>query len=80
MVEDLKAGFTGSRNEQPEGLRGAARTAGEAVRRETNAIVVGAADHPHTATSVVLGIGLLAFAMGYLVGRTSTASDYRDWR
>lgn len=78
--EDLNAGFTGTPTEQPEGVRKMAKTASDVVKRETSAVAAGVAEHPSTATSVVLGIGMLAFAMGYLVGRSSAQSRYRYWR
>ncbi len=71
MAEELNAGFTGSPTDQPESVRKAARTATDAVKRETNALAVGAARHPHTATTLVLAIGTLAFGIGYLLGRSS---------
>ncbi|MBZ9790540.1 hypothetical protein K9B32_10455 [Rhizobium sp. 3T7] len=78
--EELNAGFTGSPADQPEGMRKAARTATDAVKRETNALAVGVANHPHTATTLVVAIGALAFGLGYLMGRSSTAKDYSYWR
>ncbi len=78
MAEDLKAGFTGSPSNPPEGVRKTAKAAATAVKRETTALAIGASDHPHTATSVVLGIGVIAFALGYLVGRSGDG-DYRRW-
>lgn len=80
MAEDLKAGFTGSPIEQPEGMRKAARSATGVVRRETSALAAGAADHPHTATTVVLAIGALAFGLGYLIGHSAGQTDSRYWR
>lgn len=80
MADDLKAGFTGSPPDEPEGMLRAARMAGEAVKRETNALVSGAGEHPHTATSLVLGIGIMAFALGYQVGRSSAERNYNYWR
>jgi alpha-D-ribose 1-methylphosphonate 5-triphosphate synthase subunit PhnH len=79
MTEDLKAGFTGSPPEQPEGIRKVAQTATDAMRRETSAVAIGAAEHPHAATTLVLAISALAFGLGYLVGRSSAESPTR-WR
>ncbi|RDJ05501.1 hypothetical protein [Rhizobium grahamii] len=79
MAEDLKAGFTGSPSAPPEGIRKAAKTAAEVVRRETTAIATGAADHPETTTSLLLGVGAIAFAIGYFVGRGSR-DEYSYWR
>jgi len=74
--ENLNAGFTGSPADQPEGMRKVAKTAGDAVRRETNALAIGAAEHPHTATTLVLAIGVMAFGLGYLMGRSSSDQSY----
>src|SRR5262245_45448183 len=62
MTDDLNAGFTGTPTEQPTGVRKAARTATDVVRRETSAVATGAREHPQTATTLVLGVGALAFA------------------
>ena len=78
--DELNAGFTGTPAEQPEGVRRMAKTATDAVRRETNALVVGATEHPHTASSLVLGIAALAFGIGYMLGRSSVDTRPRYWR
>ncbi|WP_037385715.1 membrane protein [Sinorhizobium americanum] len=78
--DELSAGFTGSPSEPPTGVRKVAKTATEAVSREANAVVVGAADHPYTATGLALTVGALAFAIGFVVGRSSVDSGRRYWR
>jgi hypothetical protein len=78
--DDLNAGFTGTPIEEPTGIRKVARTAADTVSRESTAVVAGAVDHPHTATTVVLTIGAVAFGLGYLMGRSAAASEYRYWR
>ncbi|KQV29684.1 hypothetical protein ASC97_23215 [Rhizobium sp. Root1203] len=78
--DDLNAGFTGTPTEQPTGLRKVAKTATDAVVRESGAVAAGAADHPHTATTIALTIGAVAFGLGYLMGRAAGANDYRYWR
>jgi hypothetical protein len=80
MEKDLEAGFTGTPTEPPTGVRKVAKTATDAVKRETTAVAVGAAEHPQTATSLVLAIGAFAFAVGYMMGRSSAERDYRYWR
>jgi hypothetical protein len=81
MGNDLDAGFTGTPIEKKEGVRGAIRSATKIARNEAKAVAAGVAGHPHTASSLVLGIGALAFGMGYLLGRSSSASSsYRYWR
>lgn len=80
MANDLEAGFTGTPTEQPEAVRKIARTATDAVKRETSALAAGAADHPQAATGVVFGIGALAFVIGYLMGRSSATPSARYWR
>ncbi len=75
MAKDLKAGFTGSPANQPEGLRKATKDATSVIKRETGAVAAGAADHPRTATGLVLGIGALAFAAGFILGRSSAERE-----
>ncbi|MBB3591448.1 hypothetical protein FHX08_001792 [Rhizobium sp. BK529] len=79
MAIKLNAGFTGRPENKPEGIRKAASNTASAVRREVQAVATGAADHPHTASSVVVGIGVLAFGIGYLLGRQSVDTR-RFWR
>ncbi|TCU13088.1 hypothetical protein EV132_11372 [Rhizobium sullae] len=80
MANELKTGFTGTPTEPPTGARKVARSATDAVSREATAAAVGAADHPYTATSIVLAIGTLAFTAGYLMGRSSAPQGYHYWR
>ncbi|KSV69851.1 hypothetical protein D9M69_187550 [compost metagenome] len=80
MAKDLKAGFTGKPIEPPTGPRKVAKTAADAVSREANAAAVGAADHPYTAAGLTLAVGLLAFAIGYVMGRSSVDSEQSYWR
>ncbi|WP_370126121.1 hypothetical protein [Sinorhizobium fredii] len=77
--DELSAGFTGTPTEPPTGVRKAAKTATDAVSREANAVVVGAADHPYTATGMALTVAL-AFAIGYVMGRSSVDSGRSYWR
>ncbi len=69
--DELSAGFTGTPTEPPTGVRKIAKAATGAVGREANAVVVGASDHPYTATGLALTVGAVAFAIGYIVGRSS---------
>ena len=78
--DDLNIGFTGTPTEPPEGVRKIAKTATDAVKRETSAVAAGVAEHPHTASTLVLGIAALAFSMGYLLGRSSAPTSHRYWR
>jgi len=80
MTDDLNAGFTGTPTEQPTGVRKAAKTATDVVKRETSAVATGAREHPQTATTLVLGVSALAFAIGYVLGRNSVSDNYRYWR
>jgi hypothetical protein len=77
--DELDAGFTGTPTEPPTGVRKAATNAVAAVKREAGAAASGAANHPHTASSLVLGIGALAFVIGYAMGRNSVSGGYRYW-
>ncbi|WP_025430275.1 hypothetical protein [Ensifer adhaerens] len=78
---DLTTGFTGTPTEPPTGVRKVAKAAGDVVKRETSAVAAAAADHPHTATGLVLTIGALAFAIGYIMGRSSIEDTRQGyWR
>ena len=79
MTDELSAGFTGKPTEPPTGVRKVAKNAKDAVVRESTAVVAGAAEHPHTATGVVLTIGALAFAIGYVMGRGAASNGSRWW-
>jgi len=62
-----------------EGVRKMAKNAVDTVRRDTSAVAAGAADHPHTATGLLLGIGALAFMAGFVFSRG--AADHTSyWR
>ncbi|MDC9812252.1 MULTISPECIES: hypothetical protein [Rhizobium] len=79
--QKLNAGFTGTPAEQPEGLTKAAKSAADGVTREVYAVASGVRAHPHTASALLLGTGILAFGLGYLVGRSSTETmTGRYWR
>ena len=78
--DDLKAGFTGTPKAPLTGVRKAAQTATDAVSREANAVATGAADHPYTATGLTLTVGLLSFAIGYVMGRSSIDTKRSYWR
>ena len=79
MSEDLKVGFTGAPSEPATGVRKVASDALDAVKRETSAVAAGAVDHPHTATSLFVGVGALAFVVGYVFGR-GYGNDSSSWR
>lgn len=79
MTDELSAGFTGTPAEQPTGARMVAKDAKDAIIRESTAVVAGAAEHPHRATGIVLTIGALAFAIGYVLGRDASSNDSRWW-
>jgi hypothetical protein len=76
--DELSAGFTGTPTEPPTGVRKIANTG--AVSREANAVVVGATDHPYTATGLALAVGAVAFAIGYIMGRSSGDNGRSQWR
>ena len=79
--ENLNAGFTGTPAEQPEGLNKAAKSAATVVKREAYAVASGARDHPQTASALLLGTGIVAFGLGYLLGRSSAeGATGRYWR
>ena len=78
--DELSAGFTGTPTEPPTGVRKVAKTATDAVNREANAVVVGAADHPYTATGLALTVGALALMIGYFMGRSSVRYGRSYWQ
>ena len=65
--------------EPATGVRKVAKNAVDTVRRETSAVAAGAADHPHTATGLLLGVGALAFMAGFVFGR-GAADHTSTWR
>ncbi|TWB19556.1 hypothetical protein FBZ99_101329 [Rhizobium sp. ERR 1071] len=79
MTDELSAGFTGTPADPPTGARKVAKDAKDAVVRESTAVAAGAAEHPHTATGIVLTIGAIAFAIGYVMGRDAATNDSRWW-
>jgi hypothetical protein len=79
MSKDLSVGFTGIPREPATGVRKVAKNAVDTVRRETSAVAAGAADHPHTATGLLLGVGALAFMAGFAFGR-GAADHTSTWR
>lgn len=79
MTDELSAGFTGTPAEPPTGARKMAKDAKDAVVRESTAIAVGVAEHPRAAAGIVLTIGALAFAIGYVLGRDAAANESRWW-
>ncbi len=79
--QDLNAGFTGTPVEQPGRIGPRpAQSAASRVKREAYAVTAGARDHPHTASALLLGIGIAAFEFGYLLGRSSAESSASYWR
>lgn len=68
----LSAGFTGTPAEPPTGVRKVAKGAKEAAVREITAVVARATEHPHTPTGIVLTIGALALAIGYMLGHDAS--------
>ncbi|ULJ73325.1 hypothetical protein [Rhizobium gallicum] len=78
--DELNAGFTGTPTEPRTGVRKVARTATDVVSREANAVTVGAADHPYTATGLALTVGAIGLCIGFLLGRSSVDSGRSYWR
>ena len=78
--DDRTTGFTGTPNDEPTGVRKAASTAVNAVRRETSAVAAGAAEQPHTATGLALTAGAIGRCIAYLPGRTSVDTPSTHWR
>ncbi|MBY5877895.1 hypothetical protein ELH43_23060 [Rhizobium ruizarguesonis] len=79
--QNLNAGFTGTPAEQPEGLTKVAKSAAKEIKREAYAVTTGVREHPHTASALLLGTGILAFGLGYLLGRSAAEGSTRPyWR
>ena len=76
----LHAGFTGSPVEKEDGIKGKAKSAAAMVKSEADAVSAVAVDHPHTASTLLIGISALAFGLGYLLGRSSAGGGPRYWR
>ncbi|MGV1793814.1 hypothetical protein [Rhizobium sp. A37_96] len=79
MTDELSAGFTGTPTDPPTGARKVAKDAKDAFMRESTAVAAGATEHPRTAAGIVLTIGALAFAIGYVMGRDAASNDSRWW-
>ena len=74
----LHAGFTGSPADRPEGFK---KAAADLVKSEAGAVGAVAADHPHTASTLLIGITALAFGLGYILGRSAGVDRApRYWR
>ncbi|MBY5398897.1 hypothetical protein AB9F46_24980 [Rhizobium leguminosarum] len=79
--QNLNAGFTGTPTEQPEGLTKVAKSAAKEMKREAYAVAFGARQHPRTASALLLTTGIVAFGLGYLLGRSSAEASTRPyWR
>ncbi|MBB3458673.1 ElaB/YqjD/DUF883 family membrane-anchored ribosome-binding protein [Rhizobium sp. BK313] len=79
MAKDELDVDTGVATRLQTDVQKAAKSATDAVTREANAVVVGASDHPYTATGMALTVGALGFCIGFLLGRSSAESP-RYWR
>jgi hypothetical protein len=79
-MDHLTTGFTGTPTDKPTGVRKVASDAVNAVRRETNAVAAGAAEHPHTAIGLALTVGVIGLCIGYILGRNSFDAGSRHWR
>lgn len=78
---DLQAGFTGTPVEKTGSAGEMARSAVENLKNEASAVSAAAAQHPHTATTLLLTISALAFAIGYAFGQSSEPPRRsRMWR
>ena len=78
--KDLQAGFTGTPVEKTGSATEMARSAIEGLKNEASAVSAAAADHPHTATTLLLTVSALAFAVGYAFGHSAQpARRSRFW-
>lgn len=73
----LDAGFTGD-VVQERGVATRAKTAVQRVKDEAGAVAAHAADHPTATGSALAVVGLMSFALGYMLGSSSASRD-RHW-
>ncbi len=79
--EYLHAGFTGTPAEPSDGVAEKAKAVVSGLKAEASAVTSAAAEHPHTATALLVAVGALAFGLGYALGHSSDAnSRQRFWR
>jgi dihydropteroate synthase len=76
--KNLSAGFTGDVDDEQR-LAGKAKSALARVKDEAGLVSAHAVDHPAATGSVVLAVGLLGLAVGYLLG-LSAAERRGYWR
>ena len=76
--KSLDIGFTGDIT-QETGAAAKARTAVARVRDEAGMVATHAVDHPAATGSAIAAVGLLAFAVGYMVGLSSSARAPSGW-
>jgi len=74
----LDAGFTGD-VAQETGVAAKARTAVQRVKDEAGAVAAHAVDHPTATGSVVVAVGLMSFALGYMLGASSASPRDPRW-
>jgi hypothetical protein len=73
----LGAGFTGDVEEQT-GVAARTKSAVSRVKDEAGMVAAHAVDHPAVTGSAFAAVGLLAFAVGYVLG-ASSASRRAEW-
>ena len=73
----LDAGFTGDLA-QEKSVAAKAKTAMHRVKDEAGSVAAHAVDHPTATGSAIAAVGLLSFAVGYVLGVSSASS--RDHR
>ncbi|MBZ5760071.1 MULTISPECIES: hypothetical protein [Rhizobium] len=79
--EDLHAGFTGTPIEPSDSVAEKAKAVVSGLKDEASAVSAAAAEHPHTATALLVTIGAIAFGLGYALGHSSGVnSRQRFWR
>jgi hypothetical protein len=74
----LNLGFTGDVTEET-GVAVRAKSAASRIKDEAGMVAAHAVDHPAVTGSVVVAVGLAAFALGYLLGDRSGAARTRLW-
>ncbi|TWF52874.1 hypothetical protein [Neorhizobium alkalisoli] len=74
----LNLGFTGDVAEET-GVAVRAKSAANRIKDEAGMVAAHAADHPAVTGSAVVAVGLVAFALGYLLGNRSGAARSGLW-
>jgi len=79
VPKHLRAGFTGTVNEERPKVGERAKQVAATVREEAAAVADTARDHPTATTGALLAVGVIGFVLGYLLGTGSSQGDRSRW-